>query len=188
MWCKKENGIMRKQIKVGDNAPNFQFDTPWRSSQDFYETIQHQNAILVFLRYYGCPVCQMEMANFKREIELFSQKGARVFVVLQSSSATLLPLLKESDWPFDIVCDPKGKIFQLYAVEPGGILKYLHPGGLIAAIKATSRGFIHKKFEGKETQLPAAFVIKPDKTIKYVYYGKNISDVPKPSTLAENID
>ena len=119
----------------------------------------------------------MEMANLKRDIDLLNQKEVRVFVFLQSSTDTLLPLIKEGDWPFDIVCDPKGKIFQLYTVEPGGILKYLHPAGLIAAVKATSRGFIHKKFEGKETQLPAAFIIKPDKTVKYVYYGKNISDV-----------
>jgi peroxiredoxin len=176
------------RLKVGDKAPNFKFDTPWSSSQDFYETIQHQSAVFVFLRYHGCPICQMEMANLKREIELFNRKEARVFVFLQSSTATLTSLAKKEDWPFDIVCDPKGTIFQLYAVEPGGIMKYLHPAGLIAAIKAISRGFIHGKFEGKETQLPAAFIIKSDKSIKYVYYGKNISDVPKPSTLAENLD
>jgi len=184
----KESGILNTPLKVGHKAPNFQFDTPWTSSQDFYETIQHHGVIFVFLRYHGCPVCQMEMANIKRDIELFNQKKARVFVFLQSSTATLIPLLKERDWPFDIVCDPKGTIFQLYAVEPGGIMKYLHPAGLIAAIKAICQGFVHKKFEGKETQLPAAFIIKSDKTIKYVYYGKNISDVPKPSTLAENFD
>lgn len=175
-------------LKAGDKAPNFQFDTPWKSSQDFYKTIQRKDAILVFLRYHGCPVCQMEMANLKRDIELFKQKKTRVFVFLQSSTATLIPLLKKGDWPFDIVCDPKGIIFQLYAVEPGGIMKYLHPAGLIAALKAIGQGFVHKKFEGKETQLPAAFIIKSDKTIKYAYYGKNIGDVPKPSTLAENVD
>ncbi len=179
---------MTTQLKVGDKAPNFQFDTPWKSAQDFYETIQRQDAVFVFLRYHGCPVCQMEMANLKRDIELFNQKRARVFVFLQSSTATLIPLLKEGDWSFDIVCDPKGIIFQLYAVEPGGIMKYLHPAGLIAAIKATIRGFVHGKFEGKETQLPAAFIVKSDKTIKYAYYGKHASDVPKPLTLAENLD
>jgi len=130
----------------------------------------------------------MEMANFKREIELFNQKNTRVYVFLQSSTTTLLPLLKEGDWPFDIVCDPEGKIFQLYAVSTGNLFQYLHPAALVAAFKATCRGFMHKKFEGKETQLPAAFVIKSDKTVKYHYYGQNVSDVPKPSVLAENLD
>ncbi|MCP4136727.1 MAG: AhpC/TSA family protein [bacterium] len=179
---------MNTQLKAGDKAANFQFDTPWKSSQDFYNTIQNQDAVFVFLRYYGCPVCQMEMGSLRREIELFNQKGARVFVFLQSSTETLIPLLEEEDWPFDIVCDPKGTIFQLYAVEPGGILKYLHPAGLLASIKAMSRGFFHKKFEGKETQLPAAFIIKADRTITFAYYGTNISDVPKPSALAEKLD
>lgn len=185
---KKERGIVSTPLKTGNNAPNFRFDTPWASSQDFYETLQNQDAVLVFLRYHGCPVCQMEMANLKRDIKLFNQKGTRVFVFLQSSTNTLIPLLKKEDWPFDIICDPKGTIFQFYAVEPGGIMKYLHPAGLIAAIKAISQGFVHKKFEGKETQLPAVFVIKSDKTIKYAYYGKNISDVPKPSALAAKLD
>lgn len=178
---------MSPRLNIGDKAPNFQFDTPWRSSQNFYETIPHQDAVLLFLRYHGCPVCQMEMANFKREIALFNQREARVFVFLQSAIATLSPLLKEDDWPFDIVCDPEGKIFQRYGVEPGGFLKYLYPAGLIAAIRATSRGFLHKKFEGRETQLPAAFIITSDKTVKHAYYGKNIGDVPKPASLAGHL-
>ena len=66
--------ILSMPLTVGDKAPNFQFDTPGASSQDFFETIQHQDAILVFLRYHGCPVCQMEMANLKRDMELFTQK------------------------------------------------------------------------------------------------------------------
>ena len=179
---------MGKRIKVGDKAPDFQFDTPWSSFRGFYESVQNQDAVLVFLRYHGCPVCQMEMANLRREMELFNQKKARVFVFLQSSTATLLPLLQEEDWPFEIVCDPKGKIFELYAVGTGNLFQYLHPAAFVAAFKATCRGFMHKKFEGKETQLPAAFVIKSDKTVKYRYYGQNVSDVPKPSVLAANLD
>lgn len=175
-------------MKAGDKAPDFQFDTPWKSAQGFYETTRDQTAVLIFLRYHGCPVCRMEMADLKREIRLFRRKNARVFVFLQSSTDTLRPLLTEEDWPFEIVCDPEGMIFRLYAVEPGGLLRYLHPAGLMAAARATGRGFMHKKFEGKETQLPAAFVLNPDKTIKYSYYGKYISDLPTPSELAEKLD
>jgi len=174
-------------INTGDKAPNFQFDTPWKPTQDFYECLQ-QDVVLVFLRYQGCPVCQMEMAKLKRDIDLFKKKDARVFVFLQSPVSTLVAMAKEEDWPFDIVCDPDGKIFKLYGVEAGGIFKYLHPAGLVAAIKATTLGFHHKKFEGKETQLPAAFIVKSNKSVKYAYYGNNISDVPSPLTLSENID
>ena len=63
----------------------------------------------------------------------------------------------------------------------------IHPAVLVAGIKAAFRGFRHGKFEGKETQLPAAFVIDPNKTINFVHYGKNATDVPKPATLASHI-
>ena len=172
---------------MGGLSPNFTFNTPWRNGQDFHEAIKDQDAVCVFLRYHGCPVCQMEMANFKRDIELFSEQGAKVFIVIQSSVKTLQPLLIENDWPLEIIADPEGKIFQLYGVEPCGVLQYLHPSGLVSLIKALSKGFMHKKFEGKETQLPAAFIIKSDQVVNYAYYGKTISDVPTPAALAEQL-
>jgi len=175
-------------FKVGDTAPNFKFDTPWKRDQDFISVANEKQAVFVFLRYHGCPVCQMEMANFKRDIGLFTDKGVKVFVFLQSSMETLQSLLKQEEWPFEIVSDPKGTLFKKYGVEPGGIIRYLHPRGLVALMKALSRGFMHKKFEGKETQLPAAFIIKSNQTIKYAYYGKTISDIPTPSALASELE
>ena len=59
---------------------------------------------------------------------------------------------------------------------------------MIGTIKATCKGFKHGKFEGKETQLPAAFVVNAMKVINYAYYGKHVSDVPSPETLAANIE
>ena len=178
---------MNRKLKSGDNAPDFRYDSPWKSDQVFYNTIGNKPAVIVFLRYFGCPVCRMEMANLKKKIELFKQKEATVIVVLQSSPATIASLGKQEDWPFTIVCDPDADAFKLYHVEPGGLFKYLHPAGLIAAIKATFQGFVHGKFEGRETQLPAAFVVAADKTITFSYYGKNISDTPPPETLAAKI-
>jgi len=177
-----------QQIKVGDKAPDFGFQTPWSPREEFYETMGNNPAILVFLRYQGCPVCQMEMAHLKREMGLFTPKGTQVFVFLQSSPETVASVAKETDWPFFLVCDPQGAVFQQYAVESGGLLKYLHPAGLIAAVKAVRQGFRHGKFEGKETQLPAAFAVNTQKVITYAYYGKHISDLPSPATLAANME
>jgi thioredoxin-dependent peroxiredoxin len=78
-------------------------------------------------------------------------------------------------------------LFQLYHVEYGSILKYIHPAGLIMAVKATLQGYKHGKFEGHETQLPAVFIVAPDKTIKFAHYGKHISDIPSTVTMAANI-
>jgi len=169
---------MNSKLTIAKKAPDFRFKTPWDDEVNFYDAVGNGPAVLIFLRYYGCPVCQMEMAKIKKGIDLVSKKGGRVFVVLQSAPETLASLIKKNDFPFTIICDPQGRIFQLYGAEAGGIIKYLHPAGLIAAIKATFRGFLHGKFEGKETQLPAAFAMTADKIIKYAHYGENISDTP----------
>lgn len=172
------------QLKTGDIAPDFPMDTPWETGKFFYKNTGKNPAVLIFLRYQGCPVCQMEMARIKKNIDRFKQKNARVYVILQSQRQTVASLSDSGDWPFTIICDPDGVLFQLYGVAPGGFLKYLHPAGLVAAVKATFAGFRHGKFEGRETQLPAAFAVAPDRYIRYAYYGKTISDVPDPETLA----
>ena len=178
---------MHAKLAMGDKAPDFRFKTPWDTEVNFYDAAGNNPAVLIFLRYYGCPVCQMEMAKIKQEIDLVRQKGGRVFVALQSAPATIASLITRDDFPFTIICDPQGKVFQLYGVEAGGIIKYLHPAGLIAAIKAISRGFKHGKFEGKETQLPAAIALNARKVIKYVHYGENISDVPSLTKMISSI-
>jgi peroxiredoxin len=179
---------MDARLRIGDKAPDFKFETPWERGGGFYEAAGNKPAVLVFLRYLGCPICQIDMANLKGEIGLIEQKKAKLFVILQSSPEVVASATKKEDWPFTIICDPKGDLFQLYHVEPGGIIKYLHPAGLIAAIKATLQGYRHGKFEGHETQVPAVFIVAPDKVVKYAHYGRHISDVPSPSMLAANID
>ena len=176
-----------QRLHVGDKARDFDFQTPSSPPQNLYETMEDKPAVLVFLRYQGCPVCRMEMAELKREIGLYTQKETKVFVLLQSPRETVASATNEALWPFTIVCDPQGDIFKKYAVEAGGIMGYLHPAGLMAAIKAIGRGFGHGKFEGKETQLPAAFVIDAMKKVTYVHYGRHINDLPSAEALAAHI-
>ena len=179
--------MAKLQLNTGDNAPDFDFDTPWVAKERFYEKAGDNASVLIFLRYLGCPVCQMEMAKIKKEIDLFVRKNTRVFVALQSQPEIVAGLSNEKDWPFTIICDPNSDIFSQYHVTLGGILKYLHPAGLVAVVKATFQGFRHGKFEGRETQLPASFIVAPDKRITYAYYGKTICDLPSAEVLAAKV-
>jgi len=178
---------MYPKLATGEKAPDFKFTTAWDDDVNFYDAAGKHPAVLIFLRYYGCPVCRMEMAKMKQEIDLIRKKDGRVFVVLQSTPETIASLIKRDDFPFTIICDPRGIIFQRYGVETGGLIRYLHPAGLIASIKAIGHGFRHGKFEGKETQLPAAFAIAADKIVQYAYYGESISDIPSLAIMIDDI-
>ena len=112
---------MISKLAMGDKAPDFKFKTPWDDEVNFYDAAGNNPAALIFLRYYGCPVCQMEMAKIKQEIDLIRRKGGCAFVVLQSAPESLASLTSKKDWPFTIISDPQGRVFKLYGVERGGL-------------------------------------------------------------------
>ncbi len=178
---------MIDRLHSGDAAPDFDFETPWKDPSTLYNVLKNGPVMLIFLRYIGCPICQIEMSKIRNDIKIASNRKTTVLVVLQSSIETISDTCKEDDWPFKIVCDPKARIFKRYSVEAGGIIKYLHPLGIMAAIKAIFLGKRHGKFEGKETQLPAAFVISSERIITFSYYGKRIDDVPSLKELTYQI-
>lgn len=172
-----------EKINKGDPVINFEFDNPWQNNLDFFKQIENKKVIISFLRYNGCPVCKMEMAEYKRDYTLLSYKNTQLFVVLQSTQAVVKNSVLDTDFPFIILCDPKAILFDLFGVK-ADFIKFLNPKGLIAAAKATFKGHHHGKFEGKETQMPATFVIDEHKKIIHTHYGKDITDVPKlPSLL-----
>lgn len=178
---------MAKRLKEGESAPEFTFNTPWNSGLSFHGAIAPGGLALVFLRYVGCPICQLDLAEFKAAQPSFAEKQASVLVVLQSTPESVAAQTDIEDWPITIICDPKQRIYNLYGVEPGGFLSYVNPAGLGRLFRAFGQGFRHGTFEGRETQLPAAFVIGPDKKIRMAHYGRYPADTPRPHELLNKL-
>ncbi len=170
---------MSKGLTIGTTAPNFTFDTVSGQGLDFYKTVKGKKAVLFFLRYAGCPVCQLKIRDILRDHKEFGAAGLGVFVILQSVPSSVKEGLAGATVPFTIICDQDGKLFSLYGVAPGNLFHYLAPSVLRKAMKAFRSGIRHGKKEGNEMQLPAVFIVNGKGTIDYAYYGKNIGDVPE---------
>ena len=132
----------------------------------------------MFLRYYGCSTCQLEMHRLIQDYPKFAAKGAKVFVVLQSEPETLREQSAEDYFPYTIICDPKQELYQ--ACEIGS---NPHPDIRSAELEkrvqeARALGIRHGKNEGNEAQSPATFVLAGDQTIRYAWYGVESIDVP----------
>ncbi len=178
---------MKNKFSAGSTAPDFSFDTPWETSLQFYAVMGKTPTVLFFLRYVGCPICQMKISEIIHDWELFKKEKVQVLVVLQSPPESVKKQLYGEEISFKIICDSGGKVFSLYGVKPGGILGYIAPPVIAQAVKATRKGFKHGKKEGKEMQTPAVFVVGPDKTIRYAYYGKHVADLPGNAFLLEQV-
>jgi peroxiredoxin len=182
---------MREKIATGSKSPDFKFNSPWKKSLRFYDFLKSGKTILIFLRYMGCPICQMRISEIRRDWDGFKKRKLNVLVVLQSEAENVISVkgsdkpLKEKDVPFTLVLDPREEIFRLYGVFPGSIFRYITPGTIKKAMQSKKLGFKHGASEGKELQLPAVFIVDDKKVVKYAYYGKSVSDVPGNEELFE---
>jgi peroxiredoxin len=162
------------RLKKGDLALDFTFTDQSGNQISLDAFLKEGKTILYFLRYIGCPVCQYEISKLTHKGELIESHNIQVIVILQSKVENVNAHHIVSQFPFTIACDPKGELFQLYHVPTGNILSYI--AGFSKGLKVIFKGMKHGRFEGKEMQLPADFLIDKDGIIQFAHYGKNPGD------------
>jgi len=178
---------MRQRVTEGTIAPEFTFDTPDERGLGFHAAIAGRMAVVYFLRYMGCPICQSKMAELRHDARTFAEKGARTFVVLQSDPDIVRQAMEGEAWPFTVICDPEQAIFARWGVAPGNLLHYLAPSVLLAAFRASRAGFRHGVKEGSELQRPAVFIIDRAATVAVAHFGRTIADVPAGAVIAARL-
>lgn len=174
------------KLKVNDRMPEFSFDTPFAagcSLDNVLARVEGRTA-LVFLRYYGCTLCQYDMHQYAQAKDQIASTGGQMLVVLQSAPQKLAEQIKPDDFPFDIICDPEAELYKKFEISPAeSKLKMADAKALSKMAKARANGFSHGDYEGEELQLPAVFVMDRDRLLTYVHYGKTVSDVASAEEL-----
>jgi len=171
------------RINKGDTFPAFEFSTAYEDGLNSKEVLKGKTIFWV-LRYIGCTVCRYDVHLIAQRYDEFRQKGAQVFVVMQSDQEHIRRDLEASNTvlPFSIICDPKQEIYRLLDIKAAatkeemveGVMdKLKEKGG-----KAREAGFVHGDYEGNELQLPAMFIVNEDGVVEYANYARNIVDLP----------
>ena len=171
------------KLNTGDRLPSFTFDTHLRDGLDSLSVLRGKTVFWV-LRYIGCTVCRYDVHLIAQRYDEFTAKGAQVFVVMQSDRDHVQKDLAATDTvlPFEIICDPDQKIYDLLSIEPAESMEALAGDNRDALMekgaKARECGFSHGDYEGNEQQLPAMFIVAEDGTVEYAHYAENIVDMP----------
>ena len=176
------------KLSVGHKLPAFTFDTPFETGRSLAETAKRTagKTALVFLRYYGCTLCQYDIHRFAARHDKIAAAGGQMLVVLQSDPGKIAAQLKPGELPFDIICDPGQALYQRFEIACAPSMAKMADLKTVGKIaKATAAGFKHGEYEGNELQLPAVFVVDPERNVTYAHYGSSVSDVPAPEELAE---
>ncbi len=173
------------KLAAGQIMPDFAFQTPFQTNLSLYSILNGKKTGLLFLRYYGCTVCQLDMRRLAQGYEQITATGGQVLVVLQSDPALIREQVAEGDLPFTIICDPDQKLYQQFGIPAAASMEELVSGNSMAKIaELKGTGLTHGKYEGNEQQLPAFFVVDAERKITHAHYGKNLADVPNVAEMA----
>lgn len=165
---------------AGDQMPDFTFNTPFESGCTLGKIVQQApKTALLFLRYYGCTLCQLDIRQLTKHYEEICAGGGQFFVVLQSEPETISSQIKKGDLPFEIICDPQQELYQKLEIEAAESMAAMADvKAMVKLAKAAACGIKHGKYEGNEQQLPAAFVMDRERNLSYVRYARTLSDMP----------
>ena len=108
------------KLTVGATLPDFTFDTPFAQGRTMAQTAAAVSGktALVFLRYYGCTLCQYDIHQFLVEHEKIAATGGQMLVVLQSDPGKIAAQQGPQALPFDIICDPEQKLYKQFDIQP----------------------------------------------------------------------
>ncbi len=175
------------KLTVGSKLPAFDYATVYESGLHIYDTLaKADKTALVFLRYYGCPFCQLDMHEYETHYSEITAHGGQFLVVLQSDPARLKEKLEGHTFPFTIICDPEMKLYKEFEIQAGKEMKDIAgPGVPAKALKVKKLGYTHGDYEGIETQLPATFAITKDGTVTCADYPAYVEQSATAEQLIE---
>jgi len=161
--------LLMARLRPGDRAPDFDLDSV-NMGRVTLGDYRGRRLLLVFGRYFGCPVCQFDfdqLIGFRRET------GIDVLYMVQSKPESAREYIAGRGVDFPVVPVPREgdryRVYDAYGVGslgPGAILRMFR-----RARDARRAGKVHGPYEGLETQSPADFVIDGDGTILRAHVG-----------------
>jgi thioredoxin-dependent peroxiredoxin len=175
------------RIKAGEYITDFEFISQYNEKlhlSDIFE--KNKNTLLVFLRYYGCPVCQLDLKEYREKYQTLKETETELIIVLQSTPESIRD--QGGAFEFLIACDPEKKMYQELDIRAAKSMIGMLSFKTIAKVKRTKQeGIEHGEYEGEELQLPAAFLIDKTGKVIFSHYAKNLGDMPSPEDFIQMV-
>lgn len=162
--------IMGKiDLKEGDKAPLFKIDSFNTGTIDLAELIGDQKIILIFSRYFGCPVCLVDLNELMTRKDEIEKKGAKILYITQSGEKIANEYIKKENIDFPVIPSSKDELYADYGL---GLMTKEALTKIRGKLKeAKNLGIVHGEYEGWEKQGPGQFVINTDGTIMHAQKG-----------------
>jgi peroxiredoxin len=158
-----------KDLKVGDKAPLFKLDSFNTGTVDLAELIGEQKIVLIFSRYFGCPVCLVDLNELMKRKDEIEKKGAIILYITQSGEKIANEYIEKENIDFPVIPSSKDELYADYGL---GLMTKESMTKIRGKLKeAKNLSIVHGEYEGWEKQGPGQFVINTDGSIMHAQKG-----------------
>lgn len=189
----KSGKPFHQTLAVGEKIADFSYENAYEKHDSFLASVKTPT-ILLFSRYYACPLCQAVMAEYKKAWPQLKEKNIDLRIVLQSPQTSVAP--SAGQFPFELICDSKAELYDKFNVfEADDVAHFIDKkfvqasGGSLrdlAMALYTEQG--GQQSEGREYQVPAVFLLDTDGMILYSHYGQSVSDLPEINDIVKVLE
>ncbi len=171
--------MIKKEIKEGDKAPIFKLESYNAGSIDLANLVGSQKIVLIFSRYFGCPICQVDFKELMTRKNEILEKGAKLLYITQSGEKIAKEFIEKENIDFPVIPNTKDELYAEYGL---GIMTKEAVSQIPSKIKEVREcGFEHGEYEGWEKQGPGQFVI--DEQGNIIHAKKGWLDIDKLLTV-----
>ena len=157
------------KLKVGDKAPLFKLDSFNAGTIDLSELIGQQKIAVIFSRYFGCPICQVDLTHLLKRQGEIEGKGAKIFYITQSGEKIGKTFVEEKNISVPVIPSTKEELYAEYGLGMMGAGALTKLRGKLK--EAKELGIDHGEYEGWEKQGPGQFVIDTDGNLIHAEKG-----------------
>jgi peroxiredoxin len=180
--------------EVGDLAPDALLVNLEREEVRLSQLWNERPAVVVFLRYFGCPFCQTQVVNLRNENDRIRGAGASVGLIGHGDPEAAVEFASSKSLPFPLLLDRDRGTYRAYGLVQGKAMQVLSPKVALPWIKAElspetrQRGLAGGSF----LQMPGTFVIDTSGVvrarggrIRMAHRNRNFADAPSVERLIE---
>jgi peroxiredoxin Q/BCP len=171
----------KSKLHVGDTAPLFKRKDINGNEVDLSK-FKKSYVLVAFLRYAGCPWCNLAIHRLTMEESLLHDNRCDVITFIQSTEENIETGIIERHQvlpKFPIVADQKMEVYKKYHVEPSLLMGLKHQITNIPAwVQAVYKeGFKQQSIDGELFLAPATFLISTaDRKIIRADYDSDLYD------------
>lgn len=170
---------VKPMLKKGDSVPVEQVTDINGQPLAIDKHENEKKTLLAFFRFAGCPVCNVRVHELSNAYQSLLEEGVEVVAVFESSPQTLRTYQTDFTFPFRIISDEEGTLYQAFGVKKklGNLIRTIGDPNAKSRMKQGESLYGDKSYEpdGSMTRMTAEFLIQ-DGRIEKAHYGRHLAD------------